>query len=110
MSAPGEGGAEPVLLGGAHLHQLAPAHHQGAEFLGGGIGQGAQGGPDGLGEVRQHLGIEGIGLGQLARGPGEVPHLAGVHDRHGQLGGAALPRQGQLDAPGGFDYDEVRGQ
>ena len=34
--------------------------------------------------MRQHRRVNRVGLGQAAGGPGKVPHLARVHDDHGE--------------------------
>ena len=38
----------------------------------------------GLGEAGDHTGVDAVGLGQAARGPGEVTDLARVHHRDGK--------------------------
>ena len=46
--------------------------------------------------VRQHLGVQCIGLGQLAAGTGKVPYPPGVDHRH------RYPRHHQFRRQGGF--------
>ena len=57
-------------------------------------------GPDGLAEVRQHSRVDGVGLGELAGGTGEVADLAGVDDGDGHADGRELGRGPSLDAAG----------
>ena len=76
-------GLAAVLLGGEHLDQLATACHQRTQRLGRRIWQWSHRGTHRIGEVGQHLGVDGVSLGQLADRFGEVAHLARVdsHDR-----------------------------
>ena len=46
-----------------------------------------------LGELCEHLSIEGIGLGQVPTRFGEVAHLTGIDDDHGQAGGGERTRE-----------------
>ena len=67
-------------------------------------------GADGLGEVGQGLGVDPVGLGQAAGGLGEVAGLAGVDRGDRDLGDLQRGDQGQLQAAGGLDDDQGRGQ
>jgi hypothetical protein len=61
-----------------------------------------QGGPDGLGKMRQDLSIERIRFGQLPRGFGEVPYLTGIRHDDGQGRRDKRADQWALQAPGGL--------
>src|SRR5204863_3334898 len=104
-NAPG-GPRQPVLFRREHLDQLPPALEQRGEFLGLGVGQGAGRRPEDLGELCEQLGIEPVGLGQEARGAGEIAHLPRVHDRHRQRGGREGPRHGDFPAARRFQDDQ----
>ena len=79
----GAGGAPAIAFADQHRDQLPAPGDQVTQGLGLGVGQRSQLRSDRLGEVGQDLGVERIGLGQAARGAGEVAHLARVddHDR-----------------------------
>src|SRR5579859_2794783 len=51
------------------------------------IGQGPRRGPHPLGEEREDRRIQLVRLGELAGGPGEVPHLAWIRDDDRQARG-----------------------
>ena len=80
----GQSGIEALPLGGQHLDELPSTGQQGRQFLRLRVGQRTRGRVDHLGEARQDLRIEHVGLGQLAHCPGEVAHLAGIDHRHRQ--------------------------
>jgi molybdate-binding protein len=50
-----------------------------------------------------------VGLRQLARGLGEIAHLARVHDGHRQRGCGERRHAEQLVAASGFEHDQGRG-
>ena len=103
-------GAQAVGLHDLHLQQLLAAGQQGVQGPHLGRGQRPGLGADGLGEVGQDLGVDAVGLGQPAGGLGEVAGLAGV-DRGGRdAGDLQGGQQGQLQAAGGLDDDQGRGQ
>jgi len=62
----------------------------------------------GLGEVRDDAGIEGIGLGEEAGGPGKVADLPGIDDRDGEADAGQNGRDGGFVAARGFERDEGR--
>jgi hypothetical protein len=66
------------VLGAQHVDQLAAPGHEFSQEAGIGIGHGPGRGPYGGREPGDGLCVEGIGLGQAARGAREVPNLAGV--------------------------------
>jgi hypothetical protein len=74
---------QAIALGHEHLNQLPPAGEQGVQRLDLRPGQWPRRGPHSLGEEREDLGIDRIGLGELAGGLGEVAHLARIGDDHG---------------------------
>ena len=78
------GAPQPVLLRHQHFHHLSAPRRQGMEFLGVGVRQWPDLRTDGLGEMGQDLGVQGIGLGHASGGPGEVPHLARIDHHHRQ--------------------------
>ena len=73
---------EPVALGDDHLDHLAATGQQGVESGRRFIGQRPRFRAHALGEQRQSLGVDQIGLCELPGGAGEVAHLAGIrhHD------------------------------
>ena len=73
-------------------------------------GSGRASGRIGLGEVGQDLGVDPVGLGQPAGGLGEVAGLAGVDRGDRDAGDLQGGDQGQLQAAGGLDDDQGRGQ
>jgi hypothetical protein len=105
-----QGGVQALPLRREHAHELAPPGQQGAQLLGLGVGQRARCGLHHLGEAREHLGVEGVGLGQLANGAGEVAHLARIDHRHRQPSLRQGRDQGHFAPAGGFQDDEGRGQ
>ena len=65
---------------------------------------------DGLGEVRQHLRVEGIGLRQAARRLGEIADLAWIDHDHRQTNRAQRRHRTALVATGRLQHDQLRGQ
>ena len=102
--------AEAILLRRQHLDEWSAARQEGGQRLRLRIRQGAQRRAQHLGEVRQHLGIEGVGFGQLPRGFGKIAHLPRVDhdDRHPR--GRQDPRDRDLQSAGGFQDHERRGR
>ena len=98
------------LFGGPHLHELPPGN-QAFEVTSVLVREGSRLGADGLGESRQNLGVEPVGLGETAsnapwQNRGGLP---GVHDGDGEP-----PRRvsataaGELESAGGFEDDQGR--
>ena len=83
---------------------------QGAEFVRLRVGPWPWGWPDGLGNVGQRAGLEGLRLGQLPRGVGKVAGLARIDHRDGQTRRRQRGHHGPLVAPGGFEHNEVGGR
>jgi len=105
---PGSRG-QPVLLGRRHPEQLPPAVEQLGQGAGAGVREGPDRGPDGLGEVGQDGGVEGVRLGRPAGRLGEPPGLGRVDDG-GRHPGRVEGHDGRvLEAAGGLDHDERRG-
>jgi len=73
-----------------------------------GVGQRPDRGLHPLGEERQHVGIEEIGLRQLAGRFREVAHLAGVGDDDREAVGDEGGHTHKLIAAGRFEHDELR--
>ncbi len=100
---------EPVPLGDEHPEELTTTRQQRVEGTGGLIGQRPGLGADALGEERQDVGVDPIGLGELAGGPGEVADLARVgHDQREPGRGEGSDR-GALVSARGLQNDERRG-
>ena len=59
--------AQAIALGLQHLEELPAPGEQGLELLGLGIREGTDRGPDPLREEREDVGIDPIGLRELAR-------------------------------------------
>jgi hypothetical protein len=68
------------------------------------LGQGAWLRPHRLGEVGEHRSVDPVGLGELARGLGEVPDLPGVDDRHRHPPESEGRGGGLLEPPSGLEY------
>lgn len=121
------GDAAAVALLGPHVQQLPgtpaihrrgpSAGHQRLEFrpvLRPFLRQPRRGQPC---ELHQHAGVDGVGLGQLADAPGEVPHVAGIDQGHRQVRleqrvdqrPLQAAEQGFALAPGGLDDDDRQG-
>ena len=64
---------------------------------------------EGATEGAEEAGIDGVGLGQLALGPGKEPNAGGVNDADGPAGLKAGLPQGPLVTAGGFDNEVALG-
>ena len=104
------GHAPAIRLSAEHLDELAAAGDEFAETVDLVGGQWADGGPHGLGKVRDDAGVEGIGLRQEAGGAGKVADLAGIDDGDGEAGAGQGGRDGGFVAAGGFQGDEGGGE
>ena len=102
--------AEAVRLGHAYGHELAAARHQGLEGQAGSVFEWTCGWPHRLGEAGDRRGVEAVGLGQLAGGTGEVPHLARVDDRHRQTGRGEFGGDTGLQTTRGLQADQRRAE
>lgn len=51
-----------------------------------------------FGKQRDHLGVQGVGLGEATERPGAIPDLTRVDDRERQLGAAQRRGDGDLEA------------
>lgn len=78
--------AQSIALRLQHLDQLPAAREQRVELLGLRIRQRAHGGTHALGEERQDVGVDAIGLGELPRGFREIADLPRIRDDHRQPG------------------------
>jgi hypothetical protein len=101
-----QGGVQALPLRGAHADELAPPGQQGAQLLGVGVGEWTRRGVHHFGEAGEELGVEGVGLGQLADGAGEVAHLARVDHRHSEARGRQRGGHRQLPPAGRLQDDE----
>ena len=54
--------------------------------------------PNAFGKQRDHLGVQGVGLGEATERPGAIPDLTRVDDRERQLGAAQRRGDGDLEA------------
>ena len=90
---------EPVLLCREHLDELPAACQNRRQRLRLLIGQGPRLRSHDRSEVRQRVGVQHIGLGQLLRRLRKVPHLPGIdhHDRYPC--GSQGPRERNLYPP-----------
>lgn len=90
--------------------RVTPAAEQFLQLPQAGLRQRARRRPHGLGEMRDHRGVDRVGLGQLADRFGELADLARVDDRHREAG----LRQGHRDqafvAAAGLHDDQNRRQ
>lgn len=64
-----------ILFRGEHVDERSTARHQSGQGLRLLVGQRAWLRPDPLGEPGQHLGIDGVGFGQLPGGFGKIAEL-----------------------------------
>ena len=100
----------PGGLGAQHLDQLAAA---GDEFRQGLRLRGRQRASPRLHRLREPrdvAGVEGIGLGQLARRPREITDLSRVDHGHRQPGAPQRGGDGDLITAGGFQDHQRRGE
>src|SRR5918999_1288131 len=79
-------GPQPILLGSKHLDDLVPPSQEGGQFL--------------------SLGIQLIGLRQLAGSSGKVSNLAGIDHGHGQPSTSQSARHGHLESARGLQYHQ----
>ena len=100
--------APPIGFRPEHLDELTPAGHEFAEVLGLFGGQRPNGRAHGFGKAGDDVGVQRIGFGEGPRGAGEIPDLAGIDDRHRQVGAGQRGGHGGLIASGGFE-DHQRG-
>jgi hypothetical protein len=110
-SADGFGGTGPeaVFLGGHHPNDLPSPGEDLLELPGLFIGDGPGGGTDGLREASEHEGVYPVGLGELARGFGEVSGLARVEHEEGHSRGGQSRYRRTLEASAGFqDHQDAR--
>src|SRR5215208_4594217 len=103
-SADGFGGArsEAVFLGGHHPNDLPPTGEDLLKLPGFLVGDGSRGGTDGLGEVSKDESIQSVGLGELARGLGEISGQARIDHKEGNLRGGQGRCDGALEASTGL--------
>ncbi len=99
-----------VFLGDDHLHDLLSTDGKGAQLGGFGIRNRADRGPDAGGEFGQDVGIDPIGLGQLAHRTGEITNLTRIHNHDRQSDRGQSQRHVMLISPGGFQNDQFRGK
>ena len=62
---------------------------------------------DAFGEQRQHLRVDGIGLGEAAERAGEVADLAWIDDDDGHVGGNEAGGDDAFEAAGGLEDDAL---
>jgi hypothetical protein len=92
------------------LDQLAAAGEQGVERLDRLVGQRPGSGAHPLGEEGEDLGIDRVGLGELAGRLGKVAHLAGIDHHEREPGGPQCGHERGFVAAGGFEHDEGQGE
>ena len=97
---------EAVDLGGACGDELSATRHKGFYGLFGVIGEGTGMGPDVACEACDDGGVEGVGLGELPGGAGEVADLSGIDDGDGDVACGQLGGDVGLVAAGGFEDHE----
>ena len=102
--------AAPLALAADHLDNLAPAGDQLAEVPRGLVRQRPRLRLHRLGEARDRLGVQPVGLGQPTGGAGEVADLARVDDHQRQARSAQRGGHGCLEAAGGLEHDQARGE
>jgi len=101
---------QPVGLHADHLHHLATTADEIREAAAVGVGQRARFGADALGEQRDDLGVERVGLGQPPDGAGERADLPGIDHGQRQTGTGERCGDDQLEAAGGLQHDQRRRQ
>lgn len=103
------GRLEAVGFHRSELDDLSSASDEILQFLlirGDFLGQAGAGD---LGEMGEEFGIEGIGLGELSEGFGEVSGLAGIDDGDGESGVDEVTDEGAFVSAGSFDDDDGDG-
>ena len=104
---------EVVVLGHAHVHELAAPRHQLGQLLALLVEQrGDVLGPilvarQHVGEVAQRAGIDLVGLGQHAHGLGKVARLPRIDARHRDARALQRAHQAALVAAGGLEDHQV---
>ncbi len=104
------GFAEALLLGVDHDHELAASREQLAQAQRERIGHRLRLGPDGIGEMGDDAGIDGVGLGEPADRAGEFAHLTWVDDGDRQAGLGQRRGDDALIAAARLHGDELRPQ
>jgi hypothetical protein len=102
------GAAAPVALHHDHLDDLAAPGDQFRQGPPLGVGHRPGLGADALGEQREEGGVDAVGLGEPARGAGEVADLAGVHDGDRQARGDEVRGEPGLVAAGRLEHYQGR--
>ena len=100
---------ETVALGDQHFEHLATTGQQSVKSIGRLIGQRPGVGTHALRKERQGIGIDPIGFGELAGGPGEVTDLARVGHDQREPGRREGGDGGALVSASGLHHDERRG-
>src|SRR6266581_5605460 len=98
--------SETVFLRRQHLDELATSGKECGERLHLFIRQRPGYGTDDVGEMGENLRVEGIGLGQLPRRLGKVPHLSRIGDHDRQPRRDERPAEWQLETTGRFQDDQ----
>jgi hypothetical protein len=99
---------ESVFLSREHFQQLATTGEQGIEHPGLLVGQRSHRGTDPFGEQGKEEGVHAVGLGELPGGLGEVAHLSGIGDNHGEAGRSERGRRRGFVSARGFQDDQGR--
>jgi hypothetical protein len=102
------GAGQAVFFRRQPLDDLPPSLDQRGQFLGLGVLPGPGGRLDRLAEAGQHLGIQGVGLGQPAQRLGKIAGLARVDHRRRPTGGDQRRNHRHLQVAGGFQDDQTR--
>ena len=96
-----------VLLRDAQLHQRTPSRDQiRKDRLVFPLDR-VRPGIDPAGETRQYLGVDAVGLLQLAQGPGELPDPLGVDDAGGDAAGQQRGGEASVVSSGGLDDNQA---
>jgi len=108
---PGDGMADrqSLMFGDVHHDHLPPARHQRLQRLLFGRWQGADETiPFGVArQFGERLGVDAVGLGQVAHGLGEISRLARIDDGHGEAGSLQGAGQVALQSSRGLHHDQV---